>query len=99
MQKKFFFEEVIKKSWWLFFFIFICLFLYGHFAKKGEAELKKQKIRVSALENRVNEASFKRDDLILQLNSQSDPDWVEMVLMKQLGVVPEGYIKVHFKKE
>ena len=40
-----------------------------------------------------------RDDLLLQVQSQNDPAWIEMALMKSLGVIPEGQIKVFFKKK
>lgn len=33
---------------------------------------------------------------MLEINSQSDPAWVELMLMKNLGLVPEGQIKVFF---
>lgn len=38
-----------------------------------------------------------QEDLLLQINSQSDPAWVELVLMKGLGLVPEGKRKVYFE--
>jgi hypothetical protein len=39
-----------------------------------------------------------REDLELRIASQNDPAWIEMVLVRDLGVVPEGFLKVHFKK-
>jgi len=43
-------------------------------------------------------AMEKNEDYHLRLASQSDPAWIEMILMRDLGVVPEGFLKVHFKK-
>jgi len=37
-----------------------------------------------------------REELRAQIQSQSDPAWVEMILMRELGVVPEGWLKIHF---
>lgn len=37
--------------------------------------------------------------LEVEIASQKDPIWVEMMLIKKLGVVPEGCIKVKFKKD
>ena len=34
----------------------------------------------------------------MKIASQMDPAWIEMILMRDLGVVPEGYLKVYFKK-
>ena len=39
----------------------------------------------------------KKEDLVLKVQSQADHAWIEQVLMKELGVVPENQIKVHFK--
>lgn len=38
-----------------------------------------------------------QEDLLLQINSQSDPAWVELILMKGLGLVPEGQTKAVFE--
>jgi hypothetical protein len=50
-----------------------------------------QKEKCAALQN--------RELLQLQIVSQSDPSWIEMILMRDLGVVPEGWLKVHFKAD
>lgn len=39
---------------------------------------------------------LEQNDLRLQVNSQSDPAWVELTLMRKLGLVPEGQTKVFF---
>lgn len=54
--------------------------------QKNLVELQKQKFDMLALQ----------EDLLLQINSQSDPEWVELTLMRGLGLVPEGYTKVYF---
>jgi hypothetical protein len=58
------------------------------------------------LQNKIKQLEIERsacaalqDDLKLQISSQSDPAWIELTLMNQLGVVPEGQMKVYFKKE
>jgi len=48
-------------------------------------------IKVAALETKA--------DLHLQLESRSDTDWMELLLKKRLGVVPEGQIKVYFQRD
>ena len=40
-----------------------------------------------------------KEDLKLQINSQKDPAWIELTLMKGLGLVPEGQLKVYFTKD
>jgi hypothetical protein len=38
-----------------------------------------------------------QEKLLLTINSQSDPAWIELVLFRELGLVPEGAAKVWFK--
>lgn len=42
-------------------------------------------------------ALLEKEHLQLKIASFDDPAWIEMILMRDLGVVPEGYLKVHFK--
>lgn len=49
-----------------------------------------QKLKARALEN--------REILLLHLNSQSDPHYIELILMKELGLIREGEQKVFLKK-
>jgi hypothetical protein len=57
------------------------------------------KAKVQVLENQLCAAIEKREDLLLQINSQSDPAWTEMLLKKHLGMVPYGQTKVYFEEE
>jgi len=56
------------------------------------------KAKVEVLENQLCAALEKREDLLLQINSQSDPAWTEILLKKHLGMVPSGQTKVYFKE-
>lgn len=68
-----------------------------------ETSLKKVELEESALLNQLNglkikieEAKTHQNYLTRQINSQSDPSWIEMVLKKELGMVPEDQIKIYF---
>jgi hypothetical protein len=52
-------------------------------------ELKLQKER----------AQRRQEELIAQIGSQADPAWIEQILMKALGVTPDGETKVYFQGE
>jgi len=43
-----------------------------------------------------SEAIKRREALLQQINSESDPAWIELVLMQNLGMVPENQQKVYF---
>lgn len=51
-------------------------------------ELKRDKIEA----NQLNEK------LLKQINSQSDPAWVELTLIKVLGLIPENHRKIYFQQ-
>lgn len=55
--------------------------------------------KMKELQNKKQAAEEQREELLARLNSQNDPAWVEMLLMRKLGVVPEGQVKVYFKSE
>lgn len=87
-----------SRSWWVVCFCLMVGLVHFHF-------LKEKKLVLSILSSRLEEMKIekllaleKREDLNLRISSQNDPAWIEMVLIRDLGVVPEGFLKVHFKK-
>lgn len=91
-------EEVFVKSWWVILFLLISFIGYDIGIKKRNNSLNELKFKYDNLLKEKQVVLNKKEDLLLRLNSQSDPAFIEMVLMKELGVVPENKIKVHFKK-
>lgn len=84
------------RSWWVIFFILICYFCYEQGLAGRNKEFAKLDHQYLNLLNEKEKALALQENLRLQINSQSDPEWVELVLMKGLGLVPEGQIKVLF---
>jgi hypothetical protein len=72
-------------------------FTYLHALKNRNAALQEMAFRFYEMEKERLAISQEKEDLQLRLASQNDPAWIEMVLMREMGVVPEGWIKVHFK--
>lgn len=89
-------EKAIMSSWWTILFILVCYLCYEEGIKKRDQDYSKLHAQFLELQKEKEIASAKQQDLLLQINSQSDPDWVELTLMKGLGLVPEGQIKVFF---
>lgn len=50
-----------------------------------------------AMQKEKEIALEKQTALLLQINSESDPDWIEIVLKRSLGMAPEEYRKVFFE--
>jgi len=91
-------ESILFRNWWVFLFSILCLVLY----EQGVYSYRDQQVylssRMAVLETQRDELLTQREDLKLQINSQSDPAWIELTLIKVLGVVPTGQKKVYFEK-
>ena len=92
------FEQLFLKSWWVILFGIISYMLYEQGMKKRDQEYARLQEQYRDLEKQKKDATTLHAKLLLEINSQSDPAWVEQVLMKGLGLVPEGQIKVFFDK-
>ncbi len=86
----------LHHNWWVFLFVFSALLTYIVAIKHRNLEIDLQKQKLQSLELAQKETIEKNDDLALKIASQKDPAWIELVLMKKLGVVPKGKQKVHF---
>jgi hypothetical protein len=93
------FEEIILKSWWTILFFLTCFFAYDQAIKRRSREEMQLQKKLSYLYTEINSELEDRQELQLQLNSQNDPTWIELILMKSLGLVPESQTKVLFMLE
>lgn len=92
-------EEMFIRSWWVILFMLGCYLSYEHGLQKKDLDFAKLQTQHVDLQKKKKMLLSQKEDFIRQLNSQSDPAWVELVLMKGLGLVPEGQTKVLFTKE
>lgn len=83
--------------WWVVAFCFSAGTLYFQAMKEKKTSLSEYSFRLEEMEKEKCLAMAEKDELLLKIASQSDPAWIEMILMRDLGVVPEGWLKVHFK--
>lgn len=94
MFKKF--QSYFFESWWVILFALICFALFEQGMYVHTKEFSKLSMQLRELQQHKIIAFSMREKLLLQLNSESDPMWVELVLMRVLGMVPEGQEKVFF---
>lgn len=87
-----------SRNWWVFLFCGLAGLTYFHFFKEKRGAISVLRTRLEQMQGEKLQALEKREELELCLASQNDPAWIEMVLIRDLGVVPEGFLKVHFKK-
>lgn len=84
---------------WTLLFGFFCFAFYSHSMDKKSYACRELKSKIQELELTKKSSLEEREDLVLQISSQNDMDWVEMILKRRLGLVPEGQMKVYFKKD
>ncbi len=87
----------LKQWWWVGLFCVSVAFAYSQAIKKKKAVFAEYTGLLSSLEKTKHDLILEKEKLTLRIASQEDPAWIEMILMRDLGVVPEGYLKVYFR--
>jgi len=87
------------RCWWTILLLIFCYGLYLHAMHTKKELYVDLKGKVDLLEKQLVLAADAREDLLLQIQSQSDPAWVELLLKKHLGMAGFGQTKVYFDKE
>ncbi len=82
--------------WWVVLFVLSVSLLYKKSVHAKAVMHQSLFERRCDLEEQKSKALKDKEELLLKLASQNDPEWVEMTLMRGLGVVPEGQTKVLF---
>jgi hypothetical protein len=86
----------LHRNWWVLVFAAVCAVFYLHAMRQKDFSYQEMAFRLRSLEKEKAAAIVQQEELLLQIQSQSDPAWVEMVLKRNLGMVPEGQTKVYF---
>ena len=81
---------------WFFLFLAAAALFYFYSMREKNRAYNEMVLQLNQLEKDKIEALNVRSDLILEIQSQSDPAWVEMTLKRNLGMVREGQVKVYF---
>lgn len=92
-----FFYAIGVRSWWVWLFVLISYAIYDFATVRQEKELHHFEALQVERQNLLAREIERHESLLLQMQSQSDPMWIEMMLMRELGVVPEGQTKVVFQ--
>ncbi len=92
-------ERAAQQTWWVFLFVLFCYCVYEHAFRQFMHDYDHLNQSLVTLIEEKEKALAIQENLIRQINSQSDQAWVELTLMKGLGLVPEGYTKVFFTSQ
>lgn len=85
-----------KQTLSLIVYIVICVIVFEWNVNQVDLHAEKfiaEKIR---LENAIAEKKEEQVLLNEMIMSESDPQWIELTLMRVLGVIPEGTKKIYF---
>lgn len=96
VRRAFFIEELLR-SWWVLAFILLCSLAFKPILKHLDDQ---QQVLLSSLNDLHTQKNFlveQKNTLKLQIQSQKDPLWIEMLLKNELGLVSEGQKKVRFQ--
>jgi len=86
----------IKEWSWVIVFTATCLAGYIAIVKNKNETFLLLSAKVYSMEIKKTQVLCEKNELTTQVNSQNDPLWIEMLLMKALGLVPSGQMKVYF---
>jgi len=80
------------------FFALLALIIW----ERSDLELRETKKNLETkrhhLEEKIDNQKTMSEKLQAELNSQSDPAWIEQILKVELGVVPENQRKVYVNR-
>lgn len=92
-------RNVFFQYGWVILCMLCCCCVYIHAMNKKKQVVGELQVQMCALQSKKQLLLEEKKDLTLQINSQKDPAWIELILMKELGLVPEGQLKVYFTRD
>ena len=91
------FKRQLQHGWWVILFALICAGIYERALDNQIGMYQSLQNKLSELETEKKDALVLQSRLLQQINSHSDHDWIELTLMKGLGLCPEDQIKVFYR--
>lgn len=85
-----------KQTLSLIVYIVICVIVFEWNVNQVDLHAEKFISEKSRLENAIAEKKEEQVRLNEMIMSESDPQWIELTLMRVLGVIPEGTKKIYF---
>jgi len=91
------FRQFLLKNWWVIAFVLMAGAIYIQAIHKKNQLLATLKEKVETLNDTKVQQLERKQQLLLRIQSQEDPDFIELLLKEKLGVIEEGELKVVFQ--
>jgi cell division protein FtsL len=88
--------DFFRRWWWVMAFIIVCTMIYEQGLKNHDLLYRQLTEQQLNLQQEKQKILIHQKKLQLQVSSQQDAAWIELVLMQELGVVPSGQQKIYF---
>lgn len=94
MNRSRLFDVLIVRSWWVILFLLTSLLIFDVTMRMRQEEEKRLLAKVTKIEEQLHHSRSLQHHLHAELASHDDPQWIELLLMRNLGLVPDGYTKL-----
>ncbi|MCB1107922.1 MAG: hypothetical protein KDK76_07500 [Chlamydiia bacterium] len=88
------FHLFLLKNWWVIAFVSMAGAIYFQSIHKKNQLVASLQGKVDLLTQAKLDALERKEELLFRIQSQEDPDFIELVLKERLGVTGEGELKV-----
>ena len=92
-------DECVVKSWWIWLTLIVCFGMYEQGAYRLNRKILDLETEITQVKTKLALSCELQQELKQQVASFNDSAWIELVLIRALGLVPEGYQKVYFQKK
>ncbi len=89
-------EEIFIHSWWVLLFTLVCYAIYERAMIATDERIATLETQLITLQKDTSSARTLQVELREQIAAQDDPAWIELTLMRVLGLIPRDHMKVIF---
>lgn len=88
---------MIIRSWYVIAFFLVGFILYENTLENRESLHSQLHQKWKMLKKEKDSKLMLQEELEHHIKSYNDPDWIELILIKNLGLVPDGQQKIYLK--
>ncbi len=90
-------ERLAVRFWWVALFLLLSYMIYERATKRRHDEYVALNTHWEQLQTQRIDALFERNRLEREIASRGNSAYIELLLMQEIGLVPQGQIKVLFE--